>query len=84
MQFLVEISGVKARTSAIRFPLAVIVPKMPLKNTVMKIFVLIFTLSFALISAQTHRFIYEFKYKQNPKQTEFQKIFNARAFSPAF
>ena len=47
---------------------------MPLKNTVMKIFVLIFTLSFALISAQTHRFIYEFKYKQNPKQTEFQKV----------
>ena len=40
----------------------------------MKIFVLIFTLSFALISAQTHRFIYEFKYKQNPKQTEFQKV----------
>ncbi|MGA9213017.1 MAG: GLPGLI family protein, partial [Kaistella sp.] len=39
----------------------------------MKIFLLIFTFSFGLISAQTHRFIYEFKFKQNPKQTEFKK-----------
>lgn len=39
----------------------------------MKIFLLIFVVSFGLISAQTHRFIYELKYKQNPKQTEFIK-----------
>ncbi|MCW4452769.1 GLPGLI family protein [Kaistella sp. BT6-1-3] len=39
----------------------------------MKYLLLIFTFSFGLISAQTHRFIYEFKYKQNPKQTDFKK-----------
>lgn len=39
----------------------------------MKTFILIFTLSFGLVTAQTHRFIYEFKFKTNPKQVEFQK-----------
>ncbi|WP_300674709.1 GLPGLI family protein [Soonwooa sp.] len=39
----------------------------------MKVFILIFVLSFGFASAQTHRFIYEFKYKVNPKQTEFKK-----------
>lgn len=39
----------------------------------MKIFILIFAIIFGLVNAQTHRFIYEFKFKQNPKQTEFKK-----------
>ncbi|QBO59517.1 GLPGLI family protein [Chryseobacterium salivictor] len=39
----------------------------------MKIFILIFTVIFGLANSQTHRFIYEFKFKQNPKQTEFKK-----------
>jgi len=32
VQFLVEILGVKARTSAIRFPLAAIIPKITLNE----------------------------------------------------
>lgn len=39
----------------------------------MKTFILFFTLSFGLVTAQTHRFIYEFKFKSNPNQTEFTK-----------
>ncbi|QOW09813.1 GLPGLI family protein [Kaistella flava (ex Peng et al. 2021)] len=39
----------------------------------MKIFILIFAVIFGLANAQTHRFIYEFKSKQNPKQAEFKK-----------
>jgi GLPGLI family protein len=39
----------------------------------MKIFILIFAVIFGLVNSQTHRFIYEFKFKQNPKQTEFKK-----------
>lgn len=39
----------------------------------MKIFILLFILMFEFINSQTHRFIYEFKFKQNPKQTEFTK-----------
>lgn len=39
----------------------------------MKTLTLIFVLIFATVNAQTHRFIYEFKFKQNPKQAEFKK-----------
>ncbi|SHK13612.1 GLPGLI family protein [Epilithonimonas mollis] len=39
----------------------------------MKFLFLTFSLIFGLVNAQTHRFIYEFKFKQNPKQIEFKK-----------
>ena len=39
----------------------------------MKTLTLIFVLIFATVNAQTHRFIYEFKFKQNPKHAEFKK-----------
>lgn len=39
----------------------------------MKTFILIFILSFGWMTAQTHRFIYEFKYKSNPVDKEFKK-----------
>lgn len=39
----------------------------------MKIFILIFTFTFGLVTAQTHRFVYEFKFKPNPEQTDFKK-----------
>jgi len=39
----------------------------------LKTLTLIFVLIFATVNAQTHRFIYEFKFKQNPKQAEFKK-----------
>ena len=39
----------------------------------MRMFILIFTFISGLATAQTHRFIYEFKFKSNPQQTEFTK-----------
>ncbi|HAP94294.1 MAG TPA: GLPGLI family protein, partial [Chryseobacterium sp.] len=39
----------------------------------MRNLIFIFTFSFGIIYSQTHRFIYEFKFKQNPNQTEFKK-----------
>ncbi len=39
----------------------------------MKTLILTFVLIIETIHAQTHRFIYEFKFKQNPKQAEFKK-----------
>lgn len=39
----------------------------------MKTLILIFALLFCSVNAQTYRFIYEFKFKQSPKQTEFKK-----------
>ena len=39
----------------------------------MKTFILIFTLTFGWVTAQTHRFIYEFKFKPDPKQADFKK-----------
>ena len=39
----------------------------------MKLLFFILTLSFGLTSAQTHRFIYEFKFKQNPESSEYRK-----------
>lgn len=39
----------------------------------MKTFILIFTFIIGIVTAQTHRFIYEFKFKSNPEQPEFRK-----------
>lgn len=39
----------------------------------MKTLILIFALLFCSVNAQTHRFIYEFKFKQSLKQNEFKK-----------
>jgi len=39
----------------------------------MRTFILIFTFTFGMVTAQTHRFIYEFKFKTDPKQADFKK-----------